>query len=326
MASRYAERVTATDLNPRAVEFARFNAALNGVENVEVREGSVFAPVAGERFDLIVSNPPFVISPERDLVFRDSGLAGDEFCREMVRALPARLHEGGFAHLLASWGHRDDEHWSEPLLRWVDGLGCDAWLLRTDSQEALGYAAVWNRPAAGVDLGAVLDRWLAEYRRLGFERISTGALVLRRRDGENWVRHLELAADRIGPAGDHVEAIFAAQDYLAGTPDLLDGVFHLVGGHVLEQALHLVEGRYEIERATLRLTRGLRSQAEVDLFTAQLLARLDGRRTLRDAVAETATDLAAHGAAGEAFAAAALPVVRRMLELGLLVRQAQLAL
>ena len=40
----------------------RLNAALNEVE-VDVRDGSFFEPVAGERFDLIATNPPFVISP-----------------------------------------------------------------------------------------------------------------------------------------------------------------------------------------------------------------------------------------------------------------------
>lgn len=320
LASRHADRVVATDVSPRAVEFASFNAVLNDVATVSVRQGSVFEPVAGERFDLIVSNPPFVISPERDLVFRDSGLAGDEFCRELVGALPAHLSEGGFAHVLASWGHRADEHWSEPLRSWVEGLGCDAWFLRTDAQDGLAYAATWNRPPGQVDYGAVLDRWLADYRELGFERISTGAIALRRRAGANWIRADELSADRIGPAGDHVEAIFAAQDYLAGGPDLLDAVFRVVEGHALEQTLHLENGHYEIEQVMLRLTRGLRFQAGVDVFTAQLLARLDGRRTLRDALAETAAELAPDGVGTDEFALAALPAVRGLLELGFLAR------
>src|SRR5262245_39419269 len=64
LAARHAESVVGVDLNPRALTFARFNARLNGVRNVEWREGDLFAPVAGERFDLVVSNPPYVVSPE----------------------------------------------------------------------------------------------------------------------------------------------------------------------------------------------------------------------------------------------------------------------
>src|SRR5438046_1475536 len=54
-AARYARRVVATDLNPRALRFARFNAALNGVANIEFREGSLWEPVGDETFDLIVA-------------------------------------------------------------------------------------------------------------------------------------------------------------------------------------------------------------------------------------------------------------------------------
>ena len=55
-------QVVATDVNPRALQLARWTAALNRVE-LDVREGSLFEPVRDERFDLIVSNPPYVISP-----------------------------------------------------------------------------------------------------------------------------------------------------------------------------------------------------------------------------------------------------------------------
>ncbi len=77
LAAGHAERVVATDVNERALAFTALNAALNGVENVELRAGSFFEPVAGERFGLVVSNPPYVISPEASFLFRDSGLGRD---------------------------------------------------------------------------------------------------------------------------------------------------------------------------------------------------------------------------------------------------------
>jgi 16S rRNA G1207 methylase RsmC len=51
--------VVMTDVNRRAIQIARRNLHRNGVTNAEVRAGSLFAPVAGERFDLIASNPPY---------------------------------------------------------------------------------------------------------------------------------------------------------------------------------------------------------------------------------------------------------------------------
>jgi methyltransferase family protein len=107
--SRHALRVVATDLNDRALRFARFNARLNGVHNVEFRHGSFFEPVADERFDLIATNPPYVISPESEFLFRDSGLGGDRVSAEVTRALPAHLDEGGFATAMVSWIDNDGD-------------------------------------------------------------------------------------------------------------------------------------------------------------------------------------------------------------------------
>jgi 16S rRNA (guanine1207-N2)-methyltransferase len=61
-------RTILTDVNRRAIALARRNLRRNGIENAEVRSGSLFAPVPGERFDLIASNPPFHAG--RELVLR----------------------------------------------------------------------------------------------------------------------------------------------------------------------------------------------------------------------------------------------------------------
>jgi methylase of polypeptide subunit release factors len=78
-----------------ALAMARLTSALNEVA-YEVRDGSLHEPVAGERFDLIVSNPPSVVSPGTDaaLVYRDSGLPGDEVVRRLVSQCSRHLNEG----------------------------------------------------------------------------------------------------------------------------------------------------------------------------------------------------------------------------------------
>jgi len=68
-AAGYSDRVIATDLNPRVPSFVTFNARLNGIENIELRMGDGFAPVAGLTFDLILSNPPFFITPRATTCF-----------------------------------------------------------------------------------------------------------------------------------------------------------------------------------------------------------------------------------------------------------------
>ena len=53
------DRVVATDISPRALSLARANTLLNGIDNVDLRQGDFFTPVGGESFDLIVSSAPF---------------------------------------------------------------------------------------------------------------------------------------------------------------------------------------------------------------------------------------------------------------------------
>src|SRR6476646_3149768 len=76
----HARHITVTDISTRALAFDRFTAALNGCD-WEVVEGSMLDPVAGQRFELIVSNPPFVITPRSPEVplfeYRDGGQVGD---------------------------------------------------------------------------------------------------------------------------------------------------------------------------------------------------------------------------------------------------------
>jgi Methyltransferase small domain len=330
LAAKHSERVVATDVNPRALAFAAFNARLNGVENVELRLGGGFDPVAGEYFDLIVSNPPYVISPDSDYAYRDSGLAGDELCRRLVADAPRHLADGGFAHLLVSWSAGPGDDSAAPLRPWVEGNGCDAWLLHYKTEDPLTHATGWLRPAAETDstgFAPALDRWVDSLARLGVEAVGYGAVVLRRRpggDGPGWVATERLPLDRVEPAGEHTLRVFAGRDLLAATAtlaDLLDQRLALVEQHRVTQVLRASDGGFAVEGQTLELTDGLRLQIGVDRHTASLLPHLDGR-LLRDALAAAATTFELEPGERERFAAAALPVVARLLELGFLVREA----
>ena len=327
LAAKHSERVVATDVNARALAFAAFNARLNAVENVELRLGGGFDPVVGERFDLIVSNPPYVISPDSDYAYRDSGLAGDALCRSLVGDAPRHLADGGFAHLLVSWSAARDDDSAQPLRPWVEGNGCDSWLLHYKTEDPLTHARGWLLPAAETDPAAfapALDRWVDALARLGVEAVGYGAVVLRRRaaDATGWIATERLPLDRLEPAGEHTLRVFAALDLLHATTtlaDLLDERLALVEQHRLAQVLCARDGGFAVEGQTLELTDGLRLQIGVDRHTASLLPHLDGR-PLHDALAAAATTFELQPVERERFAAAALPVVARLLELGFLVR------
>jgi SAM-dependent methyltransferase len=306
LAARHAARVVAVDVNPRALNFAAFGAHLSRIANVELRQGDLYEPVAGERFDLIVANPPYVVSPETDLLFRDGGLPGDSFNEGIVRRAPAFLEQGGYAHVVVNWAHGADEHWSVPLRRWVADTGCDAFLLRQASQGPLDYAALWNRDLRDdqAAYAGALDRWTEYHRRHGIEAIGSGVVILRRRDGANWIRAEELSSELLLPADHHIARLFENQDYLAtrGERALLDDCFRLVDDHVLEQTVRLGEGG-GTQRSVLGLENGLRWRVALDANTAMVLSRFDGRRPLREALPDR-------------FVNAGVGAVRRLVELG----------
>ena len=151
--------------------------------------------------------------------------------------------------------------------------------------------------------------------------MAYGAVVLRRRDaGPNWVLEHPLPPSGLRPAGAHILRIFEAQDFLAGHAGgeaLVGQRFALTSAARVEQQVLLRESRWKVDAIRMRLDEGLAFEAGIDASTARFLAALDGKRT----VAEIATLLADDEQAPEAIANAALPVVRGLLELGLVERR-----
>lgn len=284
LAARHCGRVVATDINPRALNFAAFNAALNGVRNVEFREGSLFEPVKGETFDLVVCNPPYVISPESGLQFRDGGSHGDALCRSIVRGIPAHLNPGGFASIRCSWALRSGEAGTGPLGEWVEGSGCDALLMHSLTESPLEYASGWNRllmTRRPEEFEARLNRWLDYFRSLGIEGIATGGLVLRRRpQGAPWVRSEALPLQGDPGGGRLILRLFEAQDWLATSPDPLAAVFSLAPELRIDQSCAIQDGRLGVFKVDLSFVSGMQVNVTVDPSTARVLSALDGARLL----------------------------------------------
>ncbi len=300
LAASHCEHVVATDLNERALAFAEFNAALNGLTNIEFRAGSFFEPVRGETFDLVVSNPPYVISPETALVFRDSGKPGDTVSAELVAELPAYLQEDGFGTIMISWA-AGEEAAARPR-SWVDASGCDAWLIHTGGEDALHAAATWNR-AAGTDpegFAQRVDAWVAYYEELGIGWIAYGALVLRRRaGGSNWFRAAELPEDRLRPASAHLIQMFSSQEL---ADDVLDVPLALVGTAFVDRTARVEDGAWNEVSATVRLESGIGFGVNLDPVGARLVVLFDGRAPLRRQIPALASELGVSEPELEAFA------------------------
>ena len=286
--SRHAGRVTGTDLLPRALAMAKLTARLNGLD-WDLREGDLLDPVAGETYDLVVSNPPFVVGPgDGGFVYRDSGLAGDEVCRRLVRGVPAVLAEDGWCQLLANWVHLADEPWEDRLAGWLDGLGVDAWVWQREAADPAQYAALWLADAGERRSGeyeARYARWLDWFAATGVEAVGFGLVTLHRSGAATPAVRIEEVTQQVEePVGPHVAAWFDRQDALRAE-DLAGMHFHRAPGLRLEQAAEPGPDGWAVTGQRLRQPHGLRWSAAVDPAVAALVAGCDGTRPLAELAA-----------------------------------------
>ncbi len=284
LAARHSEHVIATDLNPRAVAFTALNAALNGIDNLEVRLGSLFEPVAGETFDLITCNAPYVVSPEDQWQYRDApGFEADQLSQALVTEVPKHLNQDGVGCMLVSWLAESEDDPDVRVDRWLQDNGCDAWVLGLSGADPLDHAAGWNEHLS-VDpeaYGAALDRWTSYLEELGVGWVTEGAVLVHKRPGEvHMIRTDPVDEDELEYAGDQVERVFHALEVVADIDDpvaLLDERFSLVEDAQIQQDA-IRDG------ATVILEEGTWHEVEIDDETVDVLVELDGRATLAEAI------------------------------------------
>ena len=325
LAARHAGSVTATDTSERALAFAAFNAALAEVA-LDLRRGDLYEPVAGERFDLVVSNPPFVITPRAASpgdaaaavprwTYRDGGRTGDDVVRAMVVGAAGVLAPGGVAVMLGDWEHRAAQPWRSRVGAWLDETTLDGWVVQREVADPAGYAATWVRdggqgpgPAADAMVGAWLDDFAArEVAAVGFGHVVLHAPPTPRAP---WRRLEELAGPAAGPLGDHVGAVLAAREALAGLDDdALAAARPVVAPDVTEERHH-VPGEPGPRALLLRQGGGYGRTVAASPALVGLVGVCDGSLSVGQAVAALAQILQVDP---DALRAELLPQVRDLL-------------
>lgn len=210
---RHVRQVVATDISTRALEFTAFNVALAGVDSarVQLRQGNLLEPVAGQRFDLIVSNPPFVITPPS---VRQAGLplmeyrdAGGPILPALVRGLEDHLNPDGVAVMLGNWEHREGTSWRTSVNQWI-GKSLDAWIIQREVQDPVEYAAMWLRDGgltperSGAAFENALAAWQEDFDSRQVSGVGMGYLVF----------HATNVAATSGPGGTALEGQTAPEE------------------------------------------------------------------------------------------------------------------
>ncbi|MGN6752457.1 MAG: DUF7059 domain-containing protein [Intrasporangium sp.] len=224
----HCESIVATDVSERALAFASFNAELDGLA-LDLRQGDLLDPVEGERFDLVVSNPPFVITPRDGDVplyeYRDAGRAGDSLVRTLVRTVGSVLEPGGVAQFLGNWEVPVGQTWRDVWTGWLDGAGLDAWVVQREVQDPGEYAELWARDGGTIPGTPAHDRmyaaWLRDFASRGVESVGFGVVTLQRPavEREPWVSLDEVMRPVATPMGATIDAGLRARTWLAEHSD-----------------------------------------------------------------------------------------------------------
>ncbi|VFA91655.1 putative methyltransferase [Nocardia farcinica] len=323
-AASYADHVTGTDVNPRALWLAEATAALNELD-IELVAGSWFEPVAGRRFDQVVANPPFVVGPARvEHTYRDSGLALDGASELVVGQAPGLLNPGGTAAMLAAWVHVDGEDWRARVSSWLPAEGVDAWVVQRDVADPALYVGTWLRDA-GLDprdaaAQARAEQWLDAFAAADVSGIGFGFVYLRAIDGPTEVLAEDLTHGFDDPLGEEATRYFERsawlRDVAADPTRAWSTRFEVDPNTALERVFLPGADGWREHVARLHRGDGPRWQHEVDEATIALVAgmRPDGL-ALYDLI-----ELLALGRGAEVspqFAADALAVVSGLVRHGL---------
>ncbi|MGL5911267.1 MAG: DUF7059 domain-containing protein [Phycicoccus sp.] len=323
----HADTVVVTDVSERALGFARFTAALDGAV-WDIRAGSMLDPVAGETFDLVVSNPPFVITPRTGVVprfeYRDAGVAGDAVVRDLVRGIGAHLVPGGIAQFLGNWEVRRGTDWADRVAGWLDGTGLDAWVVQRETQDPAEYAETWardggHRPGTA-DVDAMYAAWLDDFAARDVESIGFGVITLHRpRTGRApFTDLMDVPWPVESPMGERVRAGLDARAWLAEHDDsaVLDTAWRCAAD--VHEERHLLPGATDPSAIVLRQGGGLRRHLPLSTVTSALVSVCDGRMTAHAAAAAIAGIL---GLDDDAVRAEVVAFVRDAAKDGLLVRE-----
>jgi methylase of polypeptide subunit release factors len=275
--SRHASLVVASDINPRAVTLARVNVALNAADNVEVREGDLFAPVSGETFDLIAAHPPYVALPKGMPATSHihGGPRGDEIACRLLDGLAAHLAPGGQAVVQAQWPLRQGETLAARI-RDVAGPSLDLLVLSFGATDADDLATFWGQRGS-----ATVARVRDHYARVGVVAAEASLCVLRRRNASPaWTETLDVTPGSASfVTAERIARVMRSRDLLHGSDaDLQAARLRLPDGTSLANVASAAG-----TRAMLMLPPAtLRQPVDVTPEAQRIIAAVNGAASVRD--------------------------------------------
>jgi hypothetical protein len=178
------DRVVGVDVNPRAINFARFNALLNDMNNCSFEQGDVYGPVEDQRFDTITANPPFVPVPgNTELLYRDGGPSGEDVLREIMAGCSEHLKILGVCLIVTDLVEHRGTNYEEKLTRWLGtDSGFTAVVLKRPAETIYQYASSHLTHTDASGISPAMFEWIDHYQAEGIDEVARGYIAIRPSD------------------------------------------------------------------------------------------------------------------------------------------------
>lgn len=334
-AARHATHVVATDISERALTLTEFNVALNrdtlpAGHVIETRKGSMLEPVSGETFDLIVSNPPFVITPRvagaETWTYRDGGAEGDTLVANLLSEIDDYLAPGGIAAMLANWEITAGAEWDARPRTWLGNSSASALIVQRDIEDPASYASTWLRDGGVTDRderwAPMTNAWLDDFASRNVAGIGFGHVLLTKpRDGEKRFEHYAfIETTGSGPLGPRYAEMLRARAHLAQLDDATLGELVLARADDVIERRHYTPGDEDPMVIDLVQGGGFGRTLQIDTHTAAIVGPLTGEYPLSVFLTAYASLLEAADQAEHAEAArdAIMRTTRTLVEWGFL--------
>jgi methylase of polypeptide subunit release factors len=282
LAARHSDLVLAVDLNPRAISFAELNCRWNRIPNVTFLRGSFLEPVCDQRFDLIVCNPPFVISPAARLMYRDLGGDGDTFCIQLARDAARLLNDGGYFQMCFQWIEMAGTDWRKRLLQSFSGVGCDVLILREQMESPEAHVRAWMKENEAESY----SQWMRYLASREAASVGTGFCIMKRVTGRTPFAWFDDAPDENSEEyGDDIARMFSIRAHMEGCSDSDLLQQRLVASPQLRllQVSRCSADSWQPTATEFLLDQGLKYvSGGVDSVLAGLVSACNGQRTIQE--------------------------------------------
>lgn len=301
----------AVDITERSTAFARFNGALNGIDNVTALQGDLYAPVAGLLFDRIVAHPPYMPAVRERRIFRDGGTDGERITRRVIAEAPAFLRPGGRLYCTCVATERTDAPLEQRVRRMLGPASADfdvLVLVTAASDPLIHFAGELTSRRRGLpEVVEILDA----FRELRVESFVGCTIVLERHAAPRPPLTVRRRRGRLR-LDAAVDAVLAWEALAPGPGAGLSEIRPRLAPGVRMQALHLPEaGAWALRSCQIVLDGPLAVELEISPEAARFLAWCDGTCTARELLLRLVGEGAAPAdAPAEAFYAMVLSLLR----------------